>query len=159
LIVLSALIFSVSCRWIEIPDNYGNQIDNNVADFPGAFRRSYRRSWGSSCECGDGSGKTGTWHMIGACSKGSKISKDCKGPNAIGLQCCLQGNYWVRWIFFAIWWINFLSGLKLSTWNYFGLLILILKYEEKTSTNLLHALFIRKWSIRLACKSIRKFQH
>merc|ERR1719494_363541 len=89
LIVLSALIFSVSCRWIEIPDNYGNQIDDNFADFPRAFRRSYKRS---SCECGDGSGKTGTWHMFGACSKGSGW-KDCEGPNAVGLQCCLQGNY------------------------------------------------------------------
>jgi len=85
LIVLSALIFSVSCRWIEI-DNYGNQIDNNlVADFPGAYRRSYKRS---SCECGDGSGITGNWKVSGACSNGSGW-KDCEyNGYPVGLQCC-----------------------------------------------------------------------
>jgi len=87
LIGLTALIFGVSCKWIEI-DNYGNQIDNNFADFPGAYRRSYKRS---PCDCGDGSGKTGTWRMQNACSKGSGW-KDCEGPGAVGLKCCLQNN-------------------------------------------------------------------
>merc|ERR1719494_1529023 len=91
LIVLSALIFSVSCRWIEIPDNYGNQIDDNFADFPRAFHRSYPRSYKrSSCECGDGSEKNGNWKVQGACSKGSGWY-DCKlKAYAVGLICCLR---------------------------------------------------------------------
>ena len=90
LIVLSALIFSVSCRWIQIDDN-GYEINNNlVADFPRDFHRSWKRTW-KSCECGDGSGKTGVWWVFGGCVKGSRW-KDCHGNHNAG-QCCLQGNY------------------------------------------------------------------
>ena len=72
LIVLSALIFNVSCRWIQ---NDNNDVDD--------FHRSYKRA---SCTCNNGS--TGVWWLFGGCTPGSGW-KNC---NDTGLgECCVRG--------------------------------------------------------------------